>query len=156
MQTQVKERPKSAGGYRSILVGYDGSENAKRALHRAISLVSASPGATLRILVGANTIIPVYGTPAPYYPPDYADEVVKQAKKTLTEALAQAKELGSRVSGSVKDGYASEVILDVANKEGIDLIILGRRGISGVQRFLMGSVSSSVVSHSTCDVLVVK
>ncbi len=143
------------GGYGKILLGYDGSANAKRALDRAIALATAQ-GADLRIVVAANTILPVYGTTAPYYPPNYADEVMSEGKKSLTEALDRAKEAGAQASGSVIDGYAAEVILDLADKEGADLIVLGRRGISRVERFLMGSVSSSVVGHSKCDVLVVK
>jgi nucleotide-binding universal stress UspA family protein len=149
------KRDPTPQNYRKILVGYDGSGNAKRALDRAIAL-SASEGAALRIVVAVNTILPVYGTTAPYYPPDYAEEVTKEGQKSLAEAVARAKEAALKVSGSVMDGHAAEMILSSADKGDDDLIVLGRRGISGVERFLMGSVSSSVVNHSKCDVLIVK
>lgn len=142
-------------GYRKILVGYDGSDNAKRALERAIAL-SEGEGAILRIIVVVNTILPVYGTTAPYYPPDYAEQVTKEGQKSLAEALNRAKQSTQNASGAVMDGHPVEMILGSADREGSDLIVLGRRGISGVERFLMGGVSSSVVSHSKCDVLIVK
>jgi nucleotide-binding universal stress UspA family protein len=142
-------------GYSKILLGYDGSENAKRALGRAIAL-SAGGGAALKIVVAVNTILPVYGTTAPYYPPDYAEEVTKEGQKLLAEALGRAKKATQDVSGSVMDGHPADMILGSADREGTDLIVLGRRGISGVERFLMGGVSSSVVNHSKCDVLIVK
>ncbi len=141
--------------YKRILVGYDGSENAKRALDRAIAL-STQQGATIRIVVAVSTVMMVYGPTAPYYPPGYPEEVMKEGAKLLEVAVNKAKAAGRDSSGSVEDGHAPEVILNLAESEGIDLIVLGRRGISGVQRFLIGGVSSSVVNHSKCDVLIVK
>ena len=150
----MKQDP-AVQNYRKILLGFDGSENAKRALERAIAL-STGEGAALRIIVAVNTILPLYGTAAPYYPPDYAEQVTEQGRKSLAEAVGRAKEVTEGVSGSVLDGHPAEMILSSADRDGSDLIVLGRRGISGVERFLMGSVSSSVVSHSKCDVLVVR
>ncbi len=150
----MKDDP-AVPSYRKILLAYDGSDNAKRALERAIALATGV-GAALRIVVAVNTILPVYGTTAPYYPPDYAEQVTKEGEKSLEEAISRAKEAAPKVSGSVMDGHPAEMILGQADREGSDLIVLGRRGISGVERFLMGSVSSSVVNHSKCDVLIVK
>ena len=141
--------------YKKIVVGYDGSDNSKRALERAIAL-SAFEGATLRIVVAVNTILPMYGTTAPYYPPDYAEQVTKEGQRSLAEAVSRAKQVTQKISGSVMDGHPAEMILSSADRDGSDLIVVGRRGISGVERFLMGSVSSSVVNHSKCDVLIVK
>ncbi len=142
-------------GYRRILLGYDGSKNAKRALERAIGLATQQ-GAAIRIVVAVHTVMIVYGPAAPYYPPDYAEQAIKDGERLLAEAAGIAKEAGIIASGSVEDGNPAEVILELAEREGIDLIVLGRRGISSMERFLMGGVSSSVVSHSKCDVLIVK
>ena len=138
-----------------MLLGYDGSGNAKRALDRAIAL-AGQQGASIRVVVVVNTMLIVYGPAAPYYPPDYAQQVMKEGAKLLTEAVDRAREAGRDVTGTVEDGHPAEIILNLAEKERIDLVVVGRRGISGVERFLMGGVSSSVVSHSKCDVLVVK
>jgi len=146
---------KPVENYKKIMVGYDGSDNSKRALERAINVAERSGGA-LRIIVAVNTILPVYGTAAPYYPPNYAEDVTKEGKRLLGEAMDRAKEATQKVTGAVMDGHPAEMLLEAATKEGADLIVLGRRGISGVERFLLGGVSSSVVGHSKCDVLVVK
>lgn len=142
-------------GYRKIFVGYDGSENAKRALARAIAL-SAGQGASIRVVVAVTTVLPVYGPAAPYYPTGFPEQIVKEGQALLDAAVSTAKAAGRSVSGSVEDGHPSEIILSLAENEGADLIVLGRRGISGVERFLLGGVSSSVVNHSKCDVLIVK
>jgi nucleotide-binding universal stress UspA family protein len=59
-------------------------------------------------------------------------------------------------TGSVEEGYPADCILNMAVTDRADLIVMGRRGISGVERFLLGGVSSSVVSHSKCDILIVR
>lgn len=141
--------------YKKILVGYDGSENAQRALDRAVAL-STQQEASIQVVVAVSTVMMVYGPTAPYYPPGYPEEVMTEGGKLLEAAVNKAKAAGRNVSGSVEDGHAPEVILNLAESGGADLIVLGRRGISGVERFLMGGVSSSVVNHSKCDVLIVK
>jgi nucleotide-binding universal stress UspA family protein len=141
-------------GYRKVIVGYDGSDNAKRAVERAAS-VAASTGAHLGIVVVVNPFVPVYG-PISYYPPDFADQVTKEGQKFLDEAMSIAKKFTQDVGGSVEQGHAAQIILELADSEAADLIVLGRRGISGIERFVMGGVSSSVVGHSKCDVLIVK
>lgn len=141
-------------GYKKILVGYDGSENARRALDRAIAL-SITNAAPIRVVVAVNTVLVVYG-PTAYYPPGYQEQVMKEGRTVLDWAIKRVAGAGVKVSGSVEDGHPGEIILDLCEREGIDLVVLGRRGISGVQRFLLGGVSSSVVSHSKCDVLIVK
>lgn len=60
------------------------------------------------------------------------------------------------ISGRVEEGHPADLILATAAGRNSDLIVVGRRGIRGLERFLMGSVSSSIISHSSCDVLVVK
>jgi nucleotide-binding universal stress UspA family protein len=130
--------------YRKILLGYDGSENATRALDRAIAL-SAEKGVAIRIVVAVSTVLTAYGSTAPYYPPGYPEQILTEGKKLMEVAVNKAKNAGRAVSGSVEDGHPSEIILHVAESEGMDLIVLGRRGISGVERFLMGGVSSSVL-----------
>ena len=138
--------------YKRMLVGYDSSENAKRALARAIAL-STEQGSAIQIVVVVTTVLTVYGPTAPYYPPGFPEQIIKEGKRSLEEALNTAKAFGSNVSGSVEDGHPSEIILRLAESEGIDLIVLGRRGISGVERFLMGGSRRrwSTTRSATCS-----
>lgn len=141
--------------YRKILVGYDGSENSGRALAKAVQ-VAAATGAKLRVLVVINTTPPGYGPYSTYYPQEFVDEMFDSANKSLDQAIKDASATIKDVSGLVEEGHPAERLLDLAKKEGVDLVVVGRRGISGFERLLLGGVSSSVVSHSPCDVLVVK
>jgi len=50
----------------------------------------------------------------------------------------------------------ADSILTFAEKEGVDLIVLGSRAKTGLDRFLIGSVASKVVAHSTCSVMVLR
>ena len=152
--TSRQEGSEGPDGYKKILVGYDGSDNAKRAVGRAAN-VAAATGAQLGIVVVVNPVVPVYG-PVSFYPSDFADQLVKEGQKSLVEAIDIAKKFTQVVAGSVEQGHAAQAILELADSGKADLIVLGRRGISGIERFVMGGVSSSVVGHSKCDILIVK
>ena len=82
---------------------------------------------------------------------------MEQARSLVAEGSDMVKQAGvERVDESVKEGHPANTMLTEISENGIDMIVVGRRGIRGVERFLMVSVSSSIVSHSVCDVLVVK
>lgn len=137
-----------------VLLGYDGSKNAKIALTKATELTKDSEN-ELVVVVAAHMPIP-----APYASRSYYEQVrsdtLEHANNLLSEASELAKQSGvARVSGSVKEGLPQEVIVSYASETGADMIVLGRRGVRGVGRGLIGSVSSSVLAQSTCDVLVV-
>lgn len=154
----VRRQPKldsTVQNYRRILVGYDGSKNAARALARAARL-AAPLGASLRVVVAVDTVLPTFGPTPGYYPESYVDSMFEDAKASLATAVQLCKEVSEDVTGSVEEGHPAEAILKVARGEGADLIVVGRRGMSGVERFLTGSVSSSIVNHLSCDVLVVR
>lgn len=150
-----KKADKPVVKYSKVLVGYDGSDNSRRALGRA-TLVAAGTGAKLRILVVVNKIAPGFGPYSAYYPEEYVEEMFENAKKTLAQGIDIASATVKDASGLVEEGHPAETILEVAKSEGADLIVIGRRGVSGFERLLLGGVSSGVVSHSACDVLVVK
>ncbi len=143
--------------YQRILVGYDGSENADRALSRAASLAKAQ-SASLRIIVVADTIslATSYSVMEPPITGDVIEGVVKESEGILSHGLKAVSSIVPQVTGSVERGYPADCILEEAAAQESDLIVLGRRGISGIERFLIGGVSSSIVSHSKCDVLIVK
>lgn len=119
-------------------------------------MLAAERGAELRVLVVVNTTQLAFAPMAPSVPEEVFEGVIEDGKKTLARAMKSAGSLVPSVGGSVEEGNAGECILDAAAKDRADLIVLGRRGISGVERFLLGGVSSNVVDHSKCDVLIVK
>lgn len=60
------------------------------------------------------------------------------------------------VETHARQGQPAEVIIDIANQEQADLIVVGSRGLTGIQRFLLGSVSSRVSEHAHCSVMIVR
>ncbi|MNL45759.1 Universal stress protein F [compost metagenome] len=92
------------------------------------------------------------------YAPEATYEVpsTEDAQAILAKAAAFMKEKGIEPRTVHRVGAPADMILDEADKLKADLIIVGSHGRTGLQRFLLGSVSSAVVNHATCSVLVVK
>ena len=144
------------GVYGKLIVGYDGSDNAERALSRAIDLVKQA-GGELRIAVVADTMsyATYAGTGAMYK--RFNEQTMKNAEYLAKAALDKAKSAGVKnVYASSEEGQPADMILTLATEYKSDLIVVGRRGVRGLERFLMGSVSTGVINHAKCDVLVVK
>jgi nucleotide-binding universal stress UspA family protein len=77
------------------------------------------------------------------------EELVARSQKKLTEG-------GLHAEGRVIEGDPREALLEEAKQEGIDLIVVGSHGRTGLEKLLMGSVASHVVAHAPCSVLVVR
>jgi nucleotide-binding universal stress UspA family protein len=63
---------------------------------------------------------------------------------------------GVELETYAREGDPAEVIIQVANEQQADLIVVGSRGLTGIQRFLLGSVSSKVSHHAPCSVMIVR
>jgi len=91
----------------------------------------------------------------------YASEVIKdikeKAQRLLDAQVQQVRAAGGTVAQAhLKFGGSVEEIVALAEEMGAGLIVLGSRGVGGVERALMGSVSDSVVRHAHCPVLVLR
>ena len=141
--------------HKRILVAYDGSDNAKRAVRSAIAVAKGSKG-ELRILVVADRSVYMADSMGVLHD-QIRENLMEQVQSFLSDAISRAKQAGlAKVHGSVVEGNPPDVILAVASEEKADLIVVGRRGMRGIERFLMGGVSSKVIDNADCDVLVVK
>jgi len=80
------------------------------------------------------------------------------ANHFIDEALAVARTRGVKIRGEVSRASKSivEEIIDVAISEKIEMIVIGTRGLGGFKKLLLGSVSSGVVTHAQCNVLIVR
>jgi nucleotide-binding universal stress UspA family protein len=126
-----------------------------RALQKGIIMAKESDG-ELTVVVAADTRSFAALNLARYFR-DMRKYIIDYCKEQLSKALETAKKGGvSSVQGSVEEGHPVDMILAKAFDINADLIIVGRRCLRGIQRYLLGSVSFSIVGHSTCDVLVVK
>jgi len=138
--------------YRKILMAYDGSEASKNALDQAVKLALVSDGAQLTIIVVMQA-------------PEVGVEVISineamgvleaETGKLAEDAVARAKGAGLKARTVMGKGTPYMEITGLAEKEGFELIVTGRRGLSRLERVLMGSVTSRIISHTKKDVLVI-
>lgn len=85
------------------------------------------------------------------------EQIKEQAQKRLEEAGKKVQDMGITARTVMDYGSSpADSILTFAEKEGVDLIVLGSRAKTGLDRFLIGSVASKVVAHSTCSVMVLR
>jgi nucleotide-binding universal stress UspA family protein len=132
----------------SIIVGYDGSPQARRALERAASLANGNA-------VTVVAAIPLLKT-SPQGPVVDLEPDREAREAALREAAALLAERSVRHRLVEGFGEAAEVIVAEAKRSKADLIVVGSRGVHGAERLVLGSVSSKVVTHAPCDVLVVR
>lgn len=138
----------------SIVVGTDGSPSAEVAVRRAIEVAKGS-GAVVH-LVTAFPDVPSYreriGSSAKRDPINLREV----AESVLARAAGELTSQGVDVETSAREGDAAQVILDVAQEQKADLIVVGARGLTGFERFLLGSVSSKLSHHAPCSVMIVR
>ena len=137
--------------FSKILVGTDGSETAERAVAQAAELAK-NQSSELIVLHAAPTrsSVPNMGYMAAVDP----GPVIEEGRRLLAEV--QTTYGGdANVRTLMREGDAAEAILDAAEEEEVDLIVVGNRGMRGAKRFLLGSVPNRVAHHSPCSVLIV-
>ncbi len=134
-----------------IVVGFDGSEQAHKARERAADI---SNGATLAVVCAANICRLLRDPAGGVAPVDPADAEMRT--KALAEARAYVEGRGLKGVFIEGHGNPADVIVQEAEESGADLIVVGTRGAGATRRVFMGSVSTNVVHHAPCDVLVVR
>jgi nucleotide-binding universal stress UspA family protein len=140
--------------FKHILIAYDGSENAKRALNFAISLAK-SYNAKLDIVEVIDTAALLSLGLAPL-PSNLIESVQAKAKSDIEEARKKAEDAGVRAEGIILEGDPANTIVEYAMKNNVDLIVTGSRGLSTIKRIILGSVSTRILNESKVPVLVVK
>lgn len=133
----------------NVVVGYDGSEEAKRALDRAAAL--GRQGAKITIVTAVS-----FGLHGPRAMGALNEDEMRAAKEVLDAARNDLKTQGIDVQAIEGEGDPGVVILEAAKEAGADLIVVGTRGRGAAARALLGSVSTKVVHDAHCDVLVVR
>jgi nucleotide-binding universal stress UspA family protein len=131
-----------------IVVGYDGSESAKRALERASSV--ATDRDQVVVVAAAESRARAAITEGAHLDPSE----IQRRRDDLDEAQAFLSERGVEAESIEAQGDPGAVIVEAAKDA--DLVIVGTRGLNPLKRILLGSVSSQVVHRADCDVLVVR
>jgi nucleotide-binding universal stress UspA family protein len=136
-----------------IVVGVDGSGHSRKALERAVA-EAAAHGVPLTVLVVHQAVRDVYGRASHYQDDADLTEKAKDAAKAETdEVLAAAGATPASVTVTGAHGLPADLLIQAS--EGADMLVLGRRGMGGFARLMMGSVTSQVAQHAQCPVLIV-
>lgn len=140
-----------------ILLATDGSEHAGR----AVDMITARPwpsGTTVRVLSAVPHSLPP--PPGPGWESfgydRYHELLIEQAETIVQRAAEVIRKHGLEAETTVATGDPRVVIVDVAATWSADLIVVGSRGLTGVKRWLLGSVAQSVLRHAPCSVEVVR
>jgi nucleotide-binding universal stress UspA family protein len=138
-----------------ILVPVDFSEHSQRALDEAIGLAK-SFDAELHLLhcyqVHPQAVAP-YGI---VVPETFEHDIRMAALQRLSELRDKASAQGVRVKEHITAHFPGEEIVEMANRLGIDLIVMGTRGLTGLKHVLLGSVAERTIRLASCPVLTVK
>ena len=152
--------------YKKILVAIDGSEPSNHALEQAIEIATQFKAKLIMIAVIQRVMIPIFpdegfgGVPlsAAKDMAQYHDKMRLVYQNVLDEAQAKIKEEHPdlEVEAILKEGRPSAMITDYAENDGVDLIVMGSRGIGGYTGWILGSTSRKVVDSCTKPILIVK
>jgi nucleotide-binding universal stress UspA family protein len=144
---------------RSIVVGTDGSDTATKAVQEAADL-AAAVGAELNVV---SAYMPVSNQRLREEAREAPDDVQWQVtpREDVDSMLSDAEEAVQKagvkkVNTHAREGDPADAILDVAEEQKSDLIVVGNKGMSGAKRFLLGSVPNKVSHHAPCSVLIVR
>jgi nucleotide-binding universal stress UspA family protein len=143
---------------KKILIPIDGSEQADKALNLTLDL-ARKYNSEVEILHVVPPI-PAYitSTVNPKWLKEYHEEAKKEGRKLLSESIkqAQSKAKDLKISSNLSEGRPSNNIVEKAENEDFDLIVMGSRGLGGVKGSLLGSVSNQVVNETKIPILLVK
>jgi nucleotide-binding universal stress UspA family protein len=138
----------------TILVAMDGSDLSDKALRYACIL-----GAPLEAELIVLHIVPMLVSATPYHD-TVSDQpflaLQKVGEDILSRAKQTAEEMNYKITDLISHGDPASRIIDIASERDVDLIVLGSRGIGGIKRLFVGSISDKVANHAPCPVMIVR
>jgi len=141
--------------FKKILIATDGSENARNAVFYGLELAKMAGAEVYTLYVisdeHASTARKVMGWT------ESIEKYLADRGEIATASVEKiGKEAGVKVESVFSKGSPAEEILDYAGKNGIDLVVMGTQGLTGIKKFLIGSVAENVLRHSNIPVMVVR
>ncbi|MDD3245614.1 MAG: universal stress protein [Methanosarcina sp.] len=141
--------------FKKILIPTDGSENAKKAVAYGINIARATGAEVCALYVvsteNAGTARTVMG-----WAGAFEEYLANQGGVATAYVEKLGKEAGVKVEPMYLKGSPAEKILEYAEESNIDLIVMGTQGLTGIQRFLIGSVAENVLRHSKIPVMIIR
>jgi nucleotide-binding universal stress UspA family protein len=144
--------------FNSMVVGTDGSDTANEAVRQATDLARRL-GATVHLVSAYEPVPEGRLREERQQVPDDLQWMVnprEDVSATLSQAAQGLEDQGVKVETHAREGDPADAILDVAEEEGADLIVVGNKGMTGAKRFLLGSVPNKVSHHAPCSVMIIR
>jgi nucleotide-binding universal stress UspA family protein len=136
--------------FKKILVAYDGSEGAKKALEAGIKLAQLHQAELLVLAVQEEM-------PRTHIDTAFAETAFRQhLEQILAEAQTRSQEAGVQAKTDMRLGHPAKTIVAVAEEGKFDLILVGHSGLSGVWGRFLGSTAEKLSRHAPCSVLMVR
>jgi nucleotide-binding universal stress UspA family protein len=142
----------------SIVVGTDGSETAKEAVRQATELAS-KVGGEIHLVSAFEPVSEGRLREERQDVPADLEWMInprEDVEATLKDAAEQIDQAGVKVESYSRQGDPADAILDVAEEQKADLIVVGNKGMTGAKRFLLGSVPNKVSHHAPCSVMIIR
>lgn len=139
---------------KTILVAMDGSDLSDKALRYACVL-----GAPINAELIVMHVVPMLVSATPYHD-TVSDQpflaLQKMGEDIISRAKQTALEMNYEITDLISQGDPASRIIDIATERDVDLIVLGSRGIGGIKRLFVGSISDKVANQAPCPVLIVR
>ena len=147
-----------ARGFSKILLAIDGSESSRDAAHYAIELAKCNSAQLIAITVLHKSLSSYGLAPAPNDSELDKEKQELKAKEWFEKVTHEAESTHINFRTELVDTQLSieSAIVEYAEEEKVDLIVMGTRGLSGFKRLLLGSAALGVATYSTCPVLIIK
>jgi nucleotide-binding universal stress UspA family protein len=142
----------------SIVVGTDGSDTAKEAVRQATELAKTL-GSNIHLVSAYEPVPDSRLREERQEVPEDLQWMVnprEDVNTTLEDAAEELKKTGLGVEIHAREGDPADAILDVAEEQKADLIVVGNKGMTGAKRFLLGSVPNKVSHHAPCSVMIIR
>jgi nucleotide-binding universal stress UspA family protein len=140
--------------FSKILVPVDGSDNSYRALDAALFL-SEKLGSNITVIHVMEDVPVLY-----IESQKLLSELLENYKKEKQDILSKCSEIATKKGETIKtvllQGNPASIILDFSKKEKYDIVIMGSRGMGKFKEIILGSVSSKIVHHSSCPVMLIR
>jgi nucleotide-binding universal stress UspA family protein len=141
--------------FKSICVAFDGSANAYRAFDFALDL--AKLGAPMQLSVISVAVAPELPDVEASVQLDAVMNAITQGYEEHFKKLTEkAKAQNLTIKTDIRVGHAVEQILTYLEEKNCDMVVLGKKGKSGIEELLAGSVSRGITRHAPCTVITVK
>jgi nucleotide-binding universal stress UspA family protein len=142
----------------SMVVGTDGSDTASEAVRQATELAQRL-GAKVHLVSAYEPVSEGRLREERQQVPGDLQWMVnprEDVNNTLAGAAQGLQDAGVEVETHAREGDPADAILDVAEEENADLIVVGNKGMTGAKRFLLGSVPNKVSHHAPCSVMIIR